>query len=56
MAALAEVLEAKCPCFDPLSFMFSPHPAQNIALYVMMMIFGALFSEKALFHLEPSLN
>ena len=56
MAALGEVLEAKCSYFDARSFMFSPHPAQNIALYLKIFVFGALFSEKTLFHLEPSLN
>ena len=30
MAALGEVLEETCSYVDRLSFMFSPHPAQNI--------------------------
>ena len=38
MAALGEVLEAKCSYFDARSFMFSPHPAQNIALYIKILI------------------
>ena len=49
MAALAEVLEAKRSYFDPISFMFSPHPAQNIALYLKMCVFGALFLKKHFF-------
>ena len=56
MAALGEVLEAKCSYFDARSFMFSPHPAQNIALYLKMFVFGAPFQKKTLFHVEPSLN
>ena len=56
MAALAEVLEAKCSYFDSLSFMCSPQPAQHITFYCKMLIFSIPFSEKALCHLEPSLN
>ena len=56
MAALGEVLQAKCSYFDAGSFMCSPHPAQNIALYPKILVFGALFLKKSLFHLEPSLN
>ena len=56
MAALGKVLEAKCSYFDVLSFMFSPHPAQNTTLYLKMLGIWSPFSEKALFHLEPSLN
>ena len=32
MAALAEVLEAKCSYFDPLSFMFSPQPVKKYSM------------------------
>ena len=49
MAALGEVLEAKCSYFDARSFMFSPHPAQNIALYLKIVVFGALFLKKHFF-------
>ena len=49
MAALGEVLEAKCSYFDARSFMFSPHPAQNIALYLKILVFGALFLKKHFF-------
>ena len=53
MAALAEVLEAKCSYFDPLTFMCSPHPAQYIAFYLKMLISTPAGHEKTLFHLEP---
>ena len=56
MDALANAPEAKYSYFDARSFMFSPHPAQNITLYLKIWIFGALFLKKTLFHLEPSLN
>ena len=56
MEALAEVLEANCSCFYHISFVFSPHPAQNIALYLKIVGIWSPFSEKALFHVEPSLN
>ena len=56
MAALAEVLEAKCSYFDPLSFMFSPQPVNNITFYVKILILGTPFHEKVFFHLEASLN
>ena len=49
MAALGEVLQAKCSYFDARSFMFSPHPAQNIALYLKIFVFGALFLKKHFF-------
>ena len=49
MAALGEVLQAKCSYFDARSFMFSPHPAQNIALYLNIFVFGALFLKKHFF-------
>ena len=56
MAALGKVLEAKCLYFDVLSFMCSPHPAQNIALYIIIFVFGVFFLAKTLFHLEPPLD
>ena len=43
MAALGEVHEAKCSYVDARSFMLSPHPAQNIALYFKIFVFGAFF-------------
>ena len=56
MAALAEVFEATCSYFDPLSFMFSPQPVKHIAFYVKMFVFGTYFHEKVILHLEASLN
>ena len=49
MAALGKVLEAKCSYFDVLSFMCSPHPAQNITLYLKIFVCGALFLKKLFF-------
>ena len=49
MAALGEVLEAKCSYFDARSFMFSPHPVQNITLYLKMCVCGGLFLKKHFF-------
>ena len=56
MAALAEVLEAKCLYFDNLPFMFSPQPVKHIAFYVKLFVFGTSFYEKVIRHLEASLN
>ena len=56
MAALGEVLEAKCSYFDVLSFRCSPHPAQNIALYLKIVVFGALFLKKHFFMLSLPWN
>ena len=56
MAALAEVLEAKCSHFDPFSFMFSPQPVKHIAFHVKIFVFGTSFHEHVIFHLEASLN
>ena len=56
MAALAEVLEAKCSYFDPLSFIFSPQPVKDIAVYVKTFVFGTSFHEKVIFPLEAPLN
>ena len=56
MAALAEVLEAKCSYFDPLSFICLPQPVKNITFYVKIVVFGTSFHEKVIFHLEASLN
>ena len=49
MAALGEVLEAKCSYFDaPFFHVFTP-PCQNIALYLKILICGALFLKKHFF-------
>ena len=56
MAALAKVPEAKCSYVDPLSFMFSPQPINNIAFYVKICVFCTSFHEKVIFHVEASLN
>ena len=56
MAALGEVLEAKCSYFDPLSFMFSPQPVKHIAFYVKIFVFATSCHEKTTFPLEASLN
>ena len=56
MAAEANAYGAKCSYIDPLSFMCSPQPVKNISYYVKILIFGILFQEKVVFHLEASLN
>ena len=56
MAALAEVLQAKCSYSDPLPFMFSPQPVNNITFYVEICVFGTACHAKVVFHLEASLN
>ena len=56
MAALAKVTEAKCSYFDPLSFMCSPQPDENIAFRFKILVFSTPSPENALFHFAPSLN
>ena len=56
MAALAKVTEAKCAYFDPLSFMCSPQPDEDIAFCFKMFVFGTPFLDKTLFHFAASRN
>ena len=56
MTALANLYEAKCSYFDPLSFISSPQHVNNIAFYINILICGTPFHEKVVFHLEATLN
>ena len=49
MAALANPPEAKYSHIDPLSFMFSPKPDQNITCYVNMLTSTPVFLKKHFF-------